>query len=191
MENAGKAVSALILKKYPNMKRILIFCGKGSNGGDGFVIARHLWNAFKEASVVLLSDVHDLKGDALANYQALPHRRMKIFSFSEFIASDLLVKSDLIVDALFGIGLNADVCGEYRQAIELINSSNKPVVAVDIPSGLHADTGTILGAAVKANVTVTIGFMKAGMIIQDGPQQCGEISIIDIGLPRLDTPIGF
>lgn len=191
METAGKRTSDFILNNFPSVKRILIFCGKGNNAGDGFVIARHLWNAFKEVGIVMMADAGELKGDALTNYQALPHRRMRIVSFQELLTEDRIAKTDLIIDAIFGIGLKSDLEGEFSQAVELINGSGKPILAVDIPSGLEADEGSVRGIAVKASFTATMGFSKTGMLKNQGPEHCGEVTIIDIGLPRLDTPRGF
>lgn len=187
MENAGRGTAEIILKKFPKAQTILIFCGKGNNGGDGFVIARYLYEKKKEVLLALLAEPSELKGDALKNWHALPPGVTVSLKFSP----ELFQKADLAVDAILGIGIKSGIVGDLRTVIEAINHSGKPVVAVDLPSGLDADTGEVRGAAIKAGLTATMAFQKTGMLQKQGPLYCGEIHIVDIGLPRLDTPRGF
>ncbi len=149
MENAGRGTAEIILRNFPDVGKIGIFCGKGNNGGDGFVIARHLFNCGKEIRVALLADPSELKGDCRTNYEIAVKLGIPVscLSSSKGSIGDLGIgfplkacgndgwNADLIVDAIFGIGIQSEVTGIYRKAIEAMNQSGKPVVAVDIPSG--------------------------------------------------------
>ncbi len=216
MENAGRGVAELIFKRYPSPRpppssfpvlrgrkevgergpgtlRVLVVCGKGNNGGDGFVIARYLYQKKIAVEVILLSPSSDLKGAAAIHFKKIqtlgisihegvrPERALSgLTPFGQKVPEQ---NADLIVDAIFGSGLRSDVKGIYKEAIEAINAAGKPVVAVDISSGLDADTGEVRGAAVKADVTATIAFPKHGLLCGDGPIYSGEIEVIDIGFP--------
>ena len=167
-------------------KTITIFCGKGNNGGDGLVVARLLRRRHARIRIVLLTPTTDLSRDTAAMYRRLVQvaGRAAIIRFrSADQVKPLLASSDILVDALLGTGLSSVVTGTYREAIELINSAGKPVVAIDIPSGLHADTGAILGQAIHATLTVTCGLPKLGLYVGAGIDQAGAIRIVDIGIP--------
>ncbi len=198
MENAGRSVSDVILRDYKPCK-VLIFVGKGNNGGDGLVIARHLANRGFSVQVILLEDPVHLKPDPLLNYNIV--RRMNIPSVlmadgSEAAASgevpfeggknliEYCRDPDLIVDAIFGVGIHSPVRGIFEKVIRAINASKKPVVSIDIPSGLDADTGQVHGVAVKATKTVTLALPKRGLFEGEGPRYAGEIEVADIGIPR-------
>ncbi|MBX2987313.1 MAG: NAD(P)H-hydrate dehydratase [Bdellovibrionaceae bacterium] len=162
MENAGRAMAAEI-GRWPGLRpshRIVVLCGPGNNGGDGRVIARVLRE----------------KGFS----------RVEDFSFPrDFTAAESdLNSADLIVDALFGVGLNRPLGAEWSSLIESVRRSRRPVIAVDVPSGLDADRGVPLGAAVKARWTLTCGLAKPGLFLQEGPGLCGKIKIVDVGFPR-------
>ena len=163
MENAGRAVSNVLLREYPDAKRISVFCGGGNNGGDGFVIARHLINAGKEVNTYLLRNKNVYKSDAKTNLNAL----LKISKNIKRLKSDLsnYKKSDVIVDAIFGTGLESEVRGSYKKIIEKINSLKTPKISVDLPSGLDSNKGTPLGVCIKAKVTVTFIVPKLGISI--------------------------
>jgi ADP-dependent NAD(P)H-hydrate dehydratase / NAD(P)H-hydrate epimerase len=167
-------------------KTITILCGKGNNGGDGLVVARLLHRRGAQIHVVLLTPATDLGRDAATMYRRLVRvtGRTAIIRFqSADQVRHLLASSDILIDALLGTGLSSVVTGTYREAIELINSAGKPVIAVDIPSGLHADTGAILGQAIRATLTITCGLPKLGLYVDAGIDQAGVIRVVDIGIP--------
>jgi NAD(P)H-hydrate epimerase len=175
MENAGRSVAEEALKMLGAQRRVVVVAGVGNNGGDGFVAARHLLNAGKEVALLIAGNRSRLKPDAALNLAIL--QKMPGYQDGADLAG-----ADLIIDALFGVGLNAPAAGLARETIELILRSGKPVLAVDLPSGLNADTGEVMGAAVKALKTVTLIAVKRGMLIGAGPEHCGEIVVRDIGL---------
>jgi NAD(P)H-hydrate epimerase len=188
MERAGEGI-VRHLEEYCGPvrgKTITILCGKGNNGGDGLVVARLLHRRRARIHVLLLTAITDLSHDTAVMYRKLVRvaGRAVIVRFrSADQARPLLTSSDILVDALLGTGLSSVVTGIYGEAIELINRAGKPVVAVDIPSGLHADTGAILGRAIRATLTVTCGLPKLGLYIGAGIDQAGAIRIVDIGIP--------
>ncbi len=191
MEQAGHQVVGVIAERYVPLssRRVVVVCGRGNNGGDGLVVARHLLNAGCPTDVVLLSRPEDLSGDALTNYQRLqdPHGH-HIFEApdEEALAKHAhhLDQSDLLVDAIFGTGLNAPAAGSYAEAIRLMNASGKPIVAVDIPSGLSADTATIIGEHIHADCTVTFGLPKLAHVLYPSARYVGELTVADIGFPE-------
>ncbi|HEY7534296.1 MAG TPA: NAD(P)H-hydrate dehydratase [Nitrospiraceae bacterium] len=188
MENAGEGFLTHLEQHYGPVrgKTITIFCGKGNNGGDGLAIARLLHRRHARVHAILLSPLLDLSRDA-----ALMHRRLvKVAGRSvltSFRSADqmhaLLSASDLVIDAILGTGLASEVKGLYRDAIELINDSPCPVMAVDIPSGIQADDGTIMGHAVRATMTVTFGLPKLGLFMGAGIDHSGTVFVADIGIP--------
>ncbi|MBI4615984.1 MAG: NAD(P)H-hydrate epimerase [Planctomycetes bacterium] len=189
MENAGRGAAEAILPLVLPGSPVVVLAGKGNNGGDGFVIARHLHNRGLDVRVVLVARARDVEpvSDPGVNLEIL--RRMRI-PFSEWTGGspaplDLaLAGAGLVVDALLGTGLSGEVRSPYREAILAVNHAGKPVVAVDVPSGLDADTGRVLGVAVRAVKTCTFGLSKRGFGLADGPAHCGEVVVIDISLPR-------
>ena len=187
MENAGRGVAELVFEMKRGRK-IIVLAGKGNNGGDGFVAARHLHNKGFEVQVLLLAAPQDLKGDAALNFEILSRMKIPVTVFEKEMPPDfflkLFKKADLIIDALFGIGLRAEISGVAAQVIAELNPSGRRVIAVDIPSGLDADTGKPRGIAVKATATACMGVIKKGLLASDGPKYAGKISVIDIGLPR-------
>jgi len=182
MENAGRAVSNVILTHYTAAAKISIFCGGGNNGGDGFVIARHLLSAGKEVTTYILKNPADYRGDASTNLEALRKITKEVkkigSSFSNY------KKSDLIVDAIFGTGLSTDIKGLPKKIISKINSLRTPTISVDIPSGLDCDSGRPLGIAVKAASTVTFILPKTGITIYPGVDYTGKLFIADITTPK-------
>ena len=189
MENAGKGVVAAMERAFGSLtgKSVAILCGKGNNGGDGFVVARHVKQKRAHPQVLLLSQATDLAGDAKTMYARLPRTvgtsSIHIGPTVERIHR-VLHSSDLIVDALLGTGLSTPVSGVYRSAIQGINDSHRPVIAVDLPSGLHADTGAVMGEAVRATITVTFGLPKLGLYLGQGIDHAGTVEIVDIGIPQ-------
>lgn len=155
MENAGKAVADHVLTHYVSAQRIAVFCGKGNNGGDGFVTARHLHANGKTVQVLLLAEPGDLRGDAAVMYGKLPISVTVVRSSKEFKGNPAL-QGDLYVDAILGTGFKPPVKGLYADAIEFLNESNAPVIAVDIPSGADADSmGGLPGSIARASSIVT------------------------------------
>jgi ADP-dependent NAD(P)H-hydrate dehydratase / NAD(P)H-hydrate epimerase len=188
MERAGAGVVAFLQEHYGPLrgKAVTILCGKGNNGGDGFVVARLLHQRQAKVTVLLLAPVADLSRDAAAMYRrwirVAGTSSSKLFRPSEQTET-ILDSSDLIIDALLGTGLSSEVTGHYRDAISLINQADTPVIAVDIPSGIHADNGALLGQAVRASATVTFGLPKLGLYVGAGIDHAGTISVADIGIP--------
>jgi len=188
MENAGRGVAAEVARtaRRRKFRRVCVLCGPGNNAGDGFVIARHLLNADIKTDILLFADPRKLKSDALANYIVLkkcgyPIRRVQKLNAGTLSA---FARADVIVDALFGVGLNREVGGIFADVIREVNRRKKYVVAVDVPSGLDATTGKIYGVCLKAARTVTFTFAKTGFYKKDGPKYTGRISVIDIGIPE-------
>lgn len=189
MERAGEGVVKHLEEHYgpARGKTITILCGKGNNGGDGLVVARLLHRRRARIRVVLLSPITDLSRDAATMYRRLIRvtgRTTVVRFVSAEQARPLLVSSDILIDALLGTGLSSTVTGIYREAIELINSTGKPVIAIDIPSGLHADSGTILGHAIRATWTVACGLPKLGLYVNAGIDHAGTTHVVDIGIPH-------
>ena len=158
MENAGSAVAEHVLAHYRDAHKIVVFCGKGNNGGDGFVAARRLHQEGKTVQVILLADRVDLRGDAAVMFDKLPLVAIAVHS-QEDLSSDhvrLSLPADLYLDAILGTGFKPPVSGLYADAIALLNASHVPVVAVDIPSGADADAmAPQQGTIARANSIVT------------------------------------
>lgn len=188
MENAGKAVAAEV-KRYIKGRthpRVCIVCGLGNNAGDGFVAARHLLEAGVEATVYLIGKGRHLKQDAAANYQILKKLKYPVKEVGTARGLFLrdIIGADVVVDAIFGVGLNRAVADPFRAVIELINKHAKKVIAVDIPSGLDGTTGKAHGICVKADWTVTFSRLKKGLLLNDGPKYAGKAIVADIGIPK-------
>jgi len=189
MEHAGFGVLQHMEEFFGSLKRkkILVVCGKGNNGGDGFVIARWAIKREADVKVVLLSKLNELKGDALINakvfYQLFPER---FFEVTQDLNSlrELLAWCEIVVDGIFGTGLTSAAKGIFKEAIEAINDASKPTVAIDIPSGLCVDTGKIIGPAVKASLTVTFGLPKLAHFVYPAAELVGEVKVVDIGIPQ-------
>jgi len=186
MENAGRSVSDVISREYKPCK-VLIVTGKGNNGGDGLVVARHLANRDYSVRVVLLVDPVRLGADPRLNFSMVNKMNIPwvlMATASEEKISKLCQESELVVDAIFGIGIHSPVRGIFEKAIRAINECQRPVVSIDIPSGLDADTGQVHGVAVKATKTVTLALPKRGLFEGEGPGYTGKIEVVDIGIPR-------
>ena len=187
MERAGAGVVEALMERFGRLaqKGVLVVAGKGNNGGDGFVVARHLKKKKIPCEVVLLGPKEELSRDAAVNLQAYLKGRGKFFELTDRQAAGLSARlsgKQLVVDAILGTGLGKAVGGVYAEAIELINASGLPVVAVDVPSGLDSDTGRPLGTAIQAEMTVTFGYPKLGQVIYPGLKYVGELVVADIGI---------
>ena len=176
MERAGASALDVVARRYPDAKNLVVVCGGGNNAGDGYVLARLAKQAGLEVRLVALVQPDRLKGDAAASAQ-------KYLETGAVESTLSLEGADLVVDALLGSGLNRRVDGIFAEAIGLINSAGIPVLALDIPSGLNADTGVCMGTAVKADATVTFIGLKRGLFSAEGPEYSGEVSFSDLGTP--------
>jgi NAD(P)H-hydrate epimerase len=189
MENAGKSVADFIQARFPNFTRrhIVVLCGKGNNGGDGFVAARHLRKMGAKPEVCFFGDPREAKGDAAANLKRWKAASGKLQIDQPGKGHELKFASDsIIVDALLGTGARGEVEGRLREVIVRVNRRDpgSAVVSVDIPSGLHADTGAAQGEVVIADYTVTFTAPKPGLFLGVGPRHVGQLVVRDIGSPR-------
>ena len=193
MENAGRSCAELLVDKLKDVAepRVCIFCGTGNNGGDGYVIARHLINSGIKVTVVVCGDRNKIKGDAKTNLDILERMGESIELLNpsdQDIAGQIkhiVAGASIIVDGLFGTGLRGQLSDEYKLLIESINSCNCPVLAVDIPSGLDCDSGESLGAVIRAAWTVTFVAVKKGFVAAKATQYTGEIFVASIGIATL------
>jgi len=187
MENAGAGAARTLVGRFPDIRKALIVCGKGNNGGDGFVVARHLAYEGRDVRIALLCEPRELRGDAATNSNIVNNMTLPLSVVTGDQAVEEVLSSvppeTLIVDAILGTGLSGEVRGLSRRAIELINAADSPVFAVDIPSGLDADTGKPLGCAVRANATATFGLSKLGFDAPGARDYTGQVFVIDIGWP--------
>ena len=185
MENAGSAVAQFILENYRQAERIAVMCGKGNNGGDGFVVARHLHQAGRVVEVLLLASPAELKGDAAAMFERLPVRPVVVQTVAELQAetSRSLGNCGLIVDALLGTGFKPPVTGLYADAIAAMNASGKPVVAVDIPSGADSDAMTVQAGAGIARADAIVTFTAPRPAHVFGQLTRGPVVVAPIGSP--------
>ncbi len=187
MENAGRGCADWLMRL--GIRGPIVVCaGKGNNGGDGFVVARHLENAGHRVHVLLTCSASELRGDALANCNIL---RAAGTPFSEWISTasfeswkPLLAHADWVVDALLGTGMTGEVREPYRSAIALINQSTANVLAVDLPSGMDCDTGASLGCCIEASCTATFVAFKPCFTVPQSERWTGPVQVIDIGVPR-------
>ncbi len=186
MENAGRVVAYEALKALSHKGQVAIFCGKGNNGGDGFVAARHLLACGVKPRIFLAGRIQDVKNEARINLEIILKLKQKIIEVEERDLAGIkkkISKYDLIIDALLGVGLLGEARGLYRDLIGVINGSGAYILSVDIPSGLDTTTGKILGCCVKADKTVTFMAKKRGMVLGEGPKYCGKIVVKDLGIP--------
>lgn len=198
MENAGRGCAELLMRLNPGRTPTVILCGPGNNGGDGFVIARHLDNHGWPVEVRLFADPNKLSGDAAVNFRPLGASGIAGRPYPDWFASgmgDGVYQRDLaaapaawaggwIVDALFGTGLSRGIGAPVELAVAAVNASRAPVLAVDIPSGLDCDTGEPLGPTVRAGHTATFVAAKTGFRNPNARAWTGEVHVIDIGAPR-------
>ena len=187
MENAGRAVVAAVREELAGDGTVAVVCGAGNNGGDGYVVARVLRQQRIAATVYLAAPRSAVRGDAmihLAAYERTGGEVVAIAEPAELVANaQAIERAGVVVDALFGTGLGRPVEGHLAAVIQCINRSRGRIVAVDIPSGLSADTGAVLGAAVEPHRTVTMAFLKVGLAVAPGMARAGRVSVAEIGIP--------
>jgi len=186
MENAATAVMAEMERFFDGLAgvRVGILCGKGNNGGDGLALARRLVIRGVAVRVAMLAPFSAATGEAKVNLSILRKTDVEITpNASARSLADIIAWSDVIVDAMLGVGLSSPLKGLYAQAVDMINSSGRPVVAIDIPTGIDADTGSVMGSAVKADLTVTMALLKRGLVLHPGAQYAGTLRVADIGIP--------
>lgn len=185
MRRAGQVVFDIIQHYFPTHK-IIIYCGNGNNGGDGYVVAKLALQAGFEVATYHISPPHNLPSDARIAYQDYLAIKGHVTSYitQPQLSTTVHGNHNVIIDALLGVGLNREVTGAYADAIALINDSNCPVIAIDIPSGLHADSGNVLTCAVKAHYSASFVGLKQGMFTGMAAQHCGKISYSSLGIPE-------
>lgn len=189
MENAGKVVFDEILKMKERFDRVIILAGPGNNGGDGFVIARHLHNVKIPVRVFIVGKANHVEGDALSNLNILKKLSIpidEVFDGGGFVKLEKSIRQGaLLVDAIFGTGLTKQVHGIFSEVIDLVNEMADYVLSVDIPSGIDADTGKIMGTAIRADKTIALVIPKIGNIMYPGSDYNGELLVKGIGVPDL------
>ncbi|MCK9396125.1 MAG: NAD(P)H-hydrate dehydratase [Methylobacter sp.] len=179
MSRAGYEVFLRLKKQWPNASSVAVFCGSGNNAGDGYIIASLVLEAGLDVCVYAVSEPEKLNGDALAAYRKYSEADGTVMLFQ----AEQVINADVLVDALLGTGLDRQVGGLYAEAIHDINAHPSPVIAVDIPSGLNADTGNVMGCAVKAACTVTFIGLKQGLFTGQAAEYCGEICYAQLAVP--------
>jgi len=186
MENAGLQVVRVLEQRFSPLahKKVAVIAGRGNNGGDGFVIARHLFNRRCQVKVYLLGRRDQIRGDARTNLEIISNMGLDIREIISLEELDDLSNFDLLIDAILGTGISSAVEGFYREVIDLMNDSHRPIISVDIPSGLSSDTGQLIGPSIKASITVTFGLPKISLLTYPAAKQVGELIVADIGLPR-------
>jgi NAD(P)H-hydrate epimerase len=186
MENAGRGAADVIERVFGAVRgrRVAVVCGKGNNGGDGFVVARHLTARGAVVGVWLVGRTGDVRGDAAVNLEAVRRSGLPLAEVSggDRLAT-ALADADLVVDALLGTGVSGPATGLVADAIVAINAAGRPVCALDLPSGLSADHGRLLGPVVSATVTATFGLPKLGLFLHPGAACAGRIEVCDLGVP--------
>ncbi|WP_066638240.1 NAD(P)H-hydrate dehydratase [Desulfolucanica intricata] len=191
MENAGKQVVQVVANLFEQgvrNKKVVIFIGKGNNGGDGFVVARHLYNLGAGVEILLFTDPLNISGDAAVNLNiwtkmGQAFTRVDVAGGIE-LAKEAINSADVLVDALYGTGFRGVVKEPAASIIEMANNSGRPIVAVDIPSGVEADTGRVNGPCFRANHTVTFALPKLGLLLEPGAAYTGKLHVVDISIPN-------
>ncbi len=187
MENAGRGAVDVILREFgePSALRVVVACGAGNNGGDGHVVARRLALLGAEVEVWSAVAKERLRGDAATNYEAAERSLGSVRTLDETSLSDFeaaLSRAHIGVDALFGTGLERPIEGTMRAIVERLNASTAKRVALDLPSGLDADTGRVLGVSVRADITVAFAGVKLGLLTPSGAEHSGKLEVVDIGV---------
>ncbi len=189
MENAGLKIFDLIMQLFPRLaeKRVMIFAGQGNNGGDGFVIARHLFNHKVPVNIYLVGCLLNLKDDTKTNADIAKNIGIPIYEIDEKNIESFqhdLRHAAIIIDALFGTGINRPLMGLYNKVIGSINSSKTPVVSLDIPSGIDSDTGQLTGPHIKADHTICLALLKRSHCLFPAAGEMGKVQVVDISIPQ-------
>ncbi len=192
MEHAAKSACDYIINNYKNARKVLIISGTGNNGADGLCLARQLKLKNLEPVVFLLGNEEKLSDEGKIHYKSISKLNVQVYCLdkeNENVFIDKLTNSilinEIIVDAIFGISLNREVGGIYKKVINLINQTNKVIISLDMPSGIEADSGKVLGVAVKADTTITFAYYKIGLVLNEGSEYAGKIILADISIPKL------
>ncbi|MDQ0150764.1 NAD(P)H-hydrate dehydratase [Eubacterium multiforme] len=185
MENAANGIVEII-KNLGN--KVIVFCGTGNNGGDGLAVARKLWLLKKDVEVILVGNIKKLSEETKINLNIINSLNIPVFNIenTEDIKPSIIEKvskGDYIIDSIFGIGLNREIKGIYKEVINLINKYSNYIVSIDIPSGLDSDTGEVLGICIKANITCSVEVIKKGFISNKAVEFVGEIKVVNIDIP--------
>lgn len=178
MENAGKSIFDEIKQTFPD-KKFAVFCGKGNNGGDGFVVARLLKADGREVKVYLTHEESELGATAKIAFDRIKEENIEVLNVTDDVDED-----SIIIDALLGISVSGEPRGNIKTAIDRIAAMNNTVISIDIPSGLSADTGEASGSVVKADYTYTLALDKVGLNVNQGKALCGVKKVLDIGIPE-------
>lgn len=182
MQRAGQAAFDVLISIWPQTTKVLIFCGTGNNAGDGYVVAQLLLAAGISVDVVQVGNADKFTGDALTAYANFLRTGVKLLQWDK----SCHYEAQIIIDALFGTGLNSQLQNDYFDVVTYINQQHLPVLALDIPSGLDANTGMPLGIAVHADVTVTFIAYKIGLFMGDAKQYCGKVILDELGVKPED-----
>lgn len=189
MENAGRGAAELLIRLNPDRQRVLILCGPGNNGGDGFVMARHLQNLGLDVDVLLFGSVDHLSPDAKVN-GLVWQKSAPLWTVDTSTPLDADIRRIIdgatgwIVDALFGTGLTRPLAAPFDEVIAAVNARSRPVLAVDLPSGLDCDSGDALGTTIRATHTATFVALKKGFLNPNAKAWLGEVHVIGIGAPK-------
>lgn len=189
MENAGRQVVAAMEAMFEDLSeyQVAVLCGRGSNGGDGFVVARTLHQRGIDASVFVIGSISDIRGDARINVEILGRLGLSVVEVADEQAWELhfseIAQCDLIVDAIFGTGLKAPLAGLFETIIADLNGAGIPIVAIDLPTGLSADTPDLVGDCIDAAMCVTLAALKLPLVLPPGEARAGDVVIADIGIP--------
>jgi hydroxyethylthiazole kinase-like uncharacterized protein yjeF len=189
MENAGRQVAAALEARYPDLadRRVTVLCGRGNNGGDGFVVARMLRQRGIEVSVFVIGGIEEIRGDARVNLAILGRLGLPVVPIHDSQTWELhqseVARADIVVDAMFGTGLTSGLSGVLDTIVADLNAMDLPVVAVDLPSGMSADTQELIGTCVDASMTITLGAPKLPLVLPPAQLHVGELVVADIGIP--------
>ncbi len=193
MENAARGTAEKLFEIFPRLRdeQVLIMCGSGNNGGDGFALARHMLRRGCSVTVGSVSPVNRLKGDARTNADILvkiarsdPEKRLRLITSATPKKLTAIEPPGIIIDALLGTGVGGRLKKKYASLVAWMNSLGKPTIAIDIPTGINADTGVAAGDSVRAAYTMTMGLLKTGLLFSDGREQSGKTYTIDIQIPE-------
>lgn len=181
MENAGKNSSSIILREYPKVEKYLVICGKGNNAGDGFVIARQLIIWGKEVDILLLNKPDSFSPDAKVNYEICRKLNIGLISREDI---NSLEKYDAFIDAVYGVGFRGDLPENISSLFTSVNAVTASKIAIDIPSGIEADSGKLDKSSFKADVTITMFAKKQAFKSLASTEVTGKVFVVDIGIPN-------